>query len=182
MNRLLPLILGALIAAFALPTAVAAKPHTSHAYTVPVTGTLADGSGTVAGDFTIDRFVHQGDGIAAVGSFTGSVTDAAGNVTSGTQALALPVTLPGGVETTAGVAAAATCPVLHLELGPLDLNLLGLMVHLDKVVLDITAAQGPGNLLGNLLCAIAGLLDPGPGPLAAITALLNRILAILQTL
>ena len=76
----------------------------------------------------------------------------------------------------------ATCDILHLELGPLDLNLLGLVAHLDRVVLDITAQQGPGNLLGNLLCAIAGLLDPGPGPLAAITTLLNQILAILQGL
>jgi hypothetical protein len=51
------------------------------------------------------------------------------------------------------------CPILHLELGPLDLNLLGLRVQLNRVVLDITAIPGPGNLLGNLLCAIAGLLD-----------------------
>ncbi|HET8588491.1 MAG TPA: hypothetical protein VFM01_02580 [Nakamurella sp.] len=53
----------------------------------------------------------------------------------------------------------ATCPILHLELGPLDLDLLGLRVHLDQVVLDVTAVPGPGNLLGNLLCAVAGLLD-----------------------
>ena len=51
------------------------------------------------------------------------------------------------------------CPILHLELGPLDLNLLGLRVQLNQVVLDVTAIPGPGNLLGNLLCAIAGLLD-----------------------
>jgi hypothetical protein len=51
------------------------------------------------------------------------------------------------------------CPILHLELGPLDLNLLGLRVELNQVVLDITAIPGPGNLLGNLLCAVAGLLD-----------------------
>lgn len=52
-----------------------------------------------------------------------------------------------------------TCPILHLDLGPLDLNLLGLRVQLNEVVLDITAVPGPGNLLGNLLCAVAGLLD-----------------------
>jgi hypothetical protein len=51
------------------------------------------------------------------------------------------------------------CPILHLDLGPLDLNLLGLHVHLNQVVLDIEAIPGAGNLLGNLLCAIAGLLD-----------------------
>jgi len=51
------------------------------------------------------------------------------------------------------------CPILHLELGPLDLNLLGLRVQLNQVVLDVDAIPGPGNLLGNLLCAVAGLLD-----------------------
>jgi hypothetical protein len=54
---------------------------------------------------------------------------------------------------------ADVCPVLHLDLGPLDLNLLGLRVELSQVVLDVTAIPGPGNLLGNLLCAVAGLLD-----------------------
>jgi hypothetical protein len=63
----------------------------------------------------------------------------------------------------------------------LDLNLLGLVVHLDRVVLDISAVPGAGNLLGNLLCAVAGLLDGG-GPLVAIAILLNRILAILSGL
>jgi hypothetical protein len=53
----------------------------------------------------------------------------------------------------------AACPILHLELGPLDLDLLGLRVQLNQVVLDVTAVPGPGNLLGNLLCAVAGLLD-----------------------
>jgi len=43
-------------------------------------------------------------------------------------------------------------------LGPLDLNVLGLTVHLNQVVLNITAVPGAGNLLGNLLCAAANLL------------------------
>jgi hypothetical protein len=66
-------------------------------------------------------------------------------------------------------------------LGPLDLNLLGLVVHLDRVVLTIVAVSGAGNLLGNLLCAVAGLLD-GTGLLNAlqIINLLNRILAVLR--
>jgi hypothetical protein len=170
MRRVLPLLLGALIAAFLLPTAVAAKPPAQTPVTVPISGTLQDGTGAVAGTFTIDRFANQGGDVVAVGTFAGTITDGAGNVTSGSQAVALPVT------------AQATCDILHLELGPLDLNLLGLMVHLDQVVLDISAQQGPGNLLGNLLCAVAGLLDPGPSPVNAIVALLNQILGILQGL
>jgi hypothetical protein len=60
-----------------------------------------------------------------------------------------------------------------------DLDLLGLVVHLDVVHLNITAEQGPGNLLGNLLCAVAGLLDTN-APANQIANLLNQILAILQ--
>ncbi|RRJ31563.1 hypothetical protein [Halocatena pleomorpha] len=51
--------------------------------------------------------------------------------------------------------------VLHLDLEGLFLDLLGLEVDLDEVVLDITAVSGPENLLGNLLSAVAGLLDDG---------------------
>ena len=76
----------------------------------------------------------------------------------------------------------AACDVLHLVLGPLDLDLLGLQVHLDKVVLDIVAATGAGNLLGNLLCAVTGLLDGGPlaGLLGQLNDLLNQILDALN--
>jgi hypothetical protein len=47
------------------------------------------------------------------------------------------------------------CTVLDLVLGPLDLNLLGLMVHLDRVQLRITADPRRG-ILGSLLCGLAG--------------------------
>jgi hypothetical protein len=74
----------------------------------------------------------------------------------------------------------ASCEILNLMLGPLDLNLLGLVVHLDQVVLNITAAPGAGNLLGNLLCSVANLLNSG-GPLSTllnnVVSLLNQILA-----
>ena len=54
---------------------------------------------------------------------------------------------------------AASCEVLSLALGPLDLSLLGLNVSLDNcadgpVTLDITATPG-GGLLGDLLCSLA---------------------------
>jgi hypothetical protein len=48
----------------------------------------------------------------------------------------------------------ATCPVLDLVLGPLDLNLLGLVVQLNRVHLTITAIPG-GGVLGNLFCGLA---------------------------
>jgi len=76
---------------------------------------------------------------------------------------------------------AASCDILNLVLGPLDLNLLGLEVHLNQVVLDIVATSGAGNLLGNLLCSVAGLLDGG-ALLGQISGLLNQILGILNGL
>ena len=48
-----------------------------------------------------------------------------------------------------------------------------------EIVLDITAVPGPGNLLGNLLCAVAGLLDGGNASGNAIANLLNRLLGLL---
>lgn len=83
---------------------------------------------------------------------------------------------------TPSAAAAGSCDILNLVLGPVDLNVLGLQVHLQTVVLDIIAVTGAGQLLGNLLCAVAGLLDGSPlsGLLAQVSALLNSILAILR--
>src|SRR5688572_30733391 len=53
------------------------------------------------------------------------------------------------------------CDILHLELGPVELTLLGLEVILDDceggpVVVDLSAERGPGNLLGNILCGLLG--------------------------
>lgn len=75
-------------------------------------------------------------------------------------------------------AALVSCDVLHLVLGPLDLDLLGLVVHLDRVVLDITA-EPAGGLLGQLLCSVANLLNGGLGGLLGQLAVLNDILAAL---
>jgi hypothetical protein len=171
MRRFIPLLVGALLLAMVMPGIVAAKKPATSPVSVPITGTYA--GGTVAGAFEITRFASQNGQIVALGTLTATVTDAAGAVVGTvTQSLALPVT---------DFVFGATCDILHLTLGPLDLDLLGLQVDLDRVVLDIVAQSGPGNLLGNLLCAIAGLLD-GPGPLAGIVILLNQILAILQGL
>jgi hypothetical protein len=83
-------------------------------------------------------------------------------------------TVPGpGARTGAG--AAGSCDILHLVLGPLDLDLLGLQVHLDKVVLNIVAQSGSGQLLGNLLCAVAHLLDNN-GTLGQLLTQLQNIL------
>jgi hypothetical protein len=91
---------------------------------------------------------------------------------TGSPTTATPVGTPGGP---------VACNILILDLGPLDLNLLGLRVQLNDIHLRITAEPGPGNLLGNLLCAVAHLLDgnPIPGQLDQITTLLNRVIDLL---
>ena len=45
-------------------------------------------------------------------------------------------------------------------LNPIDLNLLGLRVATSRIEALIEAVPGANALLGNLLCAITGLLDP----------------------
>jgi hypothetical protein len=133
---------------------------------------LLPGGGTFEGTLSLVRFVVQDGALVAVGRLSDTLTDAAGNVIGTVRNLR--VNLPVGVQQ-------ATCDILVLELGPMDLNLLGLNVFLDTVYLEITAEQGPGNLLGNLLCAVAGLLDSG-GPLSQVANLLNQILGILRRL
>ena len=145
------------------PSASAA-PKTG-SFTQDITDQLPAGSDDYTATMTLTRVTNDGGDLVADATVT--VTDAAGNVE--TQAF------PGleALQATNG-----TCDVLNLVLGPLHLDLLGLVVDLNQVELNITAEQGPGNLLGNLLCAVAGILD-GPSPLGAIAGLLNRILSIL---
>jgi hypothetical protein len=72
-----------------------------------------------------------------------------------------------------------TTNILHLSLGPINLNLLGLDVALDNcaggpVTVDITATPGPGNLLGNLLGNLSNLLNSNAS-LIAIENSLGRV-------
>jgi hypothetical protein len=55
---------------------------------------------------------------------------------------------------------AGECPILDLTLGPIELNLLGLLVETSPICLKITAYDG-GGLLGDLLCSVSDLLDGG---------------------
>jgi len=149
-------VLVALASAFVLaPFSASAKPRTGNG-----TATFQGIAGTV----TNLKAVY--DEATNTTTISGRFTDTVGNVTNFSAPL---------------LDASGSCQILHLELGPLDLNLLGLMVHLDRVVLDITAQSGSGNLLGNLLCAVARLLDNNPleAILADLTNLLNNIFRIL---
>lgn len=150
---------------------------------LPISG-VAHGVGTVAGTFSVSRFALQNDALVAIGQLTATVTDSNGAVV---RTIVTQVAMPASKASEAAVAcsdeasAAQQCDVLNLVLGPLDLNLLGLEIHLDTVVLDIVAVPGAGNLLGNLLCAIVGLLD-APTLGQQVVNLLNQVLGILAGL
>jgi hypothetical protein len=60
------------------------------------------------------------------------------------------------VESVALQPPALECDVLNLVLGPLDLNLLGLEIDLNQVILNIVADPS-GGLLGQLLSILCGL-------------------------
>ena len=152
---------------------------------VPVTGKLSDG-GTFAGTFTathlsIDEATRM---LSMTGTLTGTATRADGTTASVTQQFTTPMSLT-RTSSASGIfhttSAMATCDILFLDLAPLHLDLLGLTLDLSEVVLDLNAVSGAGNLLGNLLCAVTGLLD-GFGLLASITQLLDTINNILSGL
>ena len=159
------------ISAITITEVAAQSGAAGSAITVPITGT---GSGaTFSGVLAIQRFVRSNNQIIAIGTVAGVLTNTATGVT---RNVIRQVRVP--LDTGASGPLDGICEILSLVLGPLDLNLLGLLVHLDQVVLDIDAQSGPGNLLGNLLCAVTGLLDR-VGALQLVTNLLNQILAFL---
>lgn len=174
-STLVGLLAVALLSLFAVVPAGAAPAQTAAVPAVPISGTFTDatgGTGVANGTFTPDQFVAVGDQLLAEGVADVTLVDSAGQtVGSESRTVRVPV------DTTA---IAASCEILDLVLGPLDLDLLGLVVHLDRVHLNITADAGPGNLLGNLLCAVANLLNGPSFDLNGLIALLNQILAVLR--
>jgi len=135
--------------------------HQVASTTQPVTGTLSDGSTFAGAISNLHTRVVNGV-LTLTGKLTGTGLPAGGQQFSQTLNVNQ-------------LAVNNSCSILTLNLGPLHLNLLGLVVDLAPVNLNITAVPGAGNLLGNLLCSVAGLLDNG-GPVQGISALLNRIL------
>lgn len=123
--------------------------------------------GSFTGTMTVTQFMTHNGHLMGKGTLKGVCGLATAPDLPINQAVTFPVSLP-----------THTCKILVLDLGPLHLDLLGLVIDLAPVHLRITAQEGPGNLLGNLLCDIAHLLD-NHQQLDAIAPLLNSILALL---
>jgi hypothetical protein len=133
--------------------------------------TAANAAGyTFTGTLSNAQFVNQNGQLAIVGNLTGTLKDATGAVDATVSNL--PINLP-----VTGAAANGSCTILDLTLGPLHLDLLGLVVDLNQVHLTITGQTGPGNLLGNLLCGLANSLN-GTGGGGGLAGILNQILGL----
>jgi hypothetical protein len=162
--------------AFMVPTDAVAQTNPTQKATssVLVTGQIANG-GVFNGILKVTNVaVNSATGaLSAAGTLSGTLTNTAGQVIGTVSNLA--------VSNIPLASVTGSCTILTLNLGPLDLDLLGLKVHLNQVVLNITAQPGPGNLLGNLLCSVANLLNGGnlTNLLTQVTGLLNQILGAL---
>jgi hypothetical protein len=183
----------AFVASFAAMTAAPAVAQinpTRNRLEVPVSGAVQD-VGTLAGTVSISRFAIREGALVAHGLLTAHVVDGSGNVI---RTIVTNVVWPVSSASGSGVADAdaasscdsgsatmQACDILNLVLGPLHLDLLGLVVDLNQVILNITAEPGGGNLLGNLLCAITGLLDGGSLGLTLVN-LLNQLIGVLGAL
>ena len=148
---------------------------------VPVSGTKG-----FKGTYTIERFVKRGNKVYSVGTVKGKLR--------GKRVTKENVRMPATVgDNSAGAARASqvplplpplppgnACAILSLDLGPVNLNLLGLVVRTNQIQLRIDAVQGAGNLLGNLLCGITGILNPSLAntPLGQLAQILNALLAL----
>jgi len=181
-------VLLALASAFILAPfgAMAATKDKKPLKNIPVAGTLADG-GTFKGKVSITKFGYdQTTGLWVSGVLNGTATTADGvahqDISQSFSQVHAALT-SGGSATSTGSASAfavtqATCGILTLDIGAIHLDLLGLVVDLAPIHLDITAVSGAGNLLGNLLCAVAGLLDPN----GFLTDLINNLTTLLDLL
>jgi hypothetical protein len=143
------------------------------AHKVAVTGTKG-----FKGKFTINRFVTRHGKTYAVGRLVGKAHG---------KRIAKNVRIPARLNNGASAAQLPpipnSCQILNLVLGPINLNLLGLVVRTNQINLRIDAVPGAGNLLGNLLCGLTGILNPSSGSAPAVTpSQLSRVLNALLAL
>src|SRR5919202_187909 len=158
MQLLLLTVTIAALAAAASTVAVAANPTTTGPLSIPITP--AQSGGVLDGVFTLTNVTTNAQNqLVGNGTFTG--------LANGQSVTAQPASAPITSQQQGG-----SCTILDLTINPLHLDLLGLVVDLDAVHLTIVGERGPGNLLGNLLCGLAGALDNPPG-------LLNRLNTVL---
>jgi hypothetical protein len=158
-HRLIAIAAIALLAAVAASTAQADATSDAGLATQSITGTTSDG-GTFAGTMQVDDFVVRDGAVWAVGTISGSLTNADGQ-TVGSVSNA-PFAAPAQAAQQTG------CTLFAFSIGPIDINVAGLVtVHLEPIALEVRLE----GLLGTLLCPIlgGGFLTPTP-PAAPVPA------------
>jgi hypothetical protein len=196
------------IGAIAVPAAGAATGTTGASkvtsvaplYKTHVSGVSKNGK-KFSGTYGIQRFVvatvNGKRGVYSVGTLTGTFTGR--HISRGNVMLPAKLTAPstqGASASRSSTRAATNCPVLHLVLGPINLNLLGLVVTVgggtipsgtpatQPITINIDAQQG-GGLLGNLLCGVtnalsgSGILSQLSGELSSLSSTLNGLISLL---
>jgi hypothetical protein len=135
--------------------ATATSSTTAEAQQSPTATETTTQVGAVNVQLQIKRFIKRNGRLYAVGTAVGRFNPTGANPQfnlTGVDRRAFVVQVKKLRQLTS---AQRICPILDLRLGPLDLNLLGLRVHLDEVHLTITADSN-GGLLGSLLCSLSG--------------------------
>ena len=152
---------------------------------LPIAGTAAKGKATFTGTLSIERFAVRGensDKIVAIGMVTGKVTDKSGNPlgTVVVGQVEVPVLHVGpGASTASRIAVQqVSCDVLHLDLGAIDLNLLGVLFTTSPITLDLSATSDAGGVVGQLICTALETV----GTVVDLVAALNNILGLLTGL
>jgi hypothetical protein len=171
-------------------TASAAQqpPETPLTKKVALTGTKG-----FKGTYTIDRFTTRNGKLIAIGTLKGTMRKRGATMRVNRKNVKMPASVTGAGPATSAKASqqpplplpplppGTACQVLSLDLGPINLNLLGLVVRTNQIQLRIDAVQGQGNLLGNLLCAITGILNP-QGALGQLTGAINNLASALNAI
>ena len=182
MNRIRLAALSALLVC-AVSLGLAGTASAAQTATTPLTKKVAiTGTKGFKGTYTIDRFTTRNGKMVAVGTLKGTIRKRGATLSVRRKNVVMPASVAGAGPSNGASAAQVpptpgACQVLNLQLGPINLNLLGLLVRTNEIDLRIEAQPGAGNLLGNLLCGITNLLNPN-GALNNLTAALNAILAL----
>lgn len=151
---------------------------------LPIAGTaIGHAKDTFTGTLSIERFAVRGDKIVAVGMVTGRVLDKAGNAlgTAVVGQVEVPVQVgpaPSAAASSRMALAATSCDVLHLDLGAINLNLLGVQFVTTPITLDLTATSDAGGVLGQLICTALETV----GNVVDLVGVLNSILSLLTGL
>jgi hypothetical protein len=119
------------------------------------------------GTYTIQRFTTSGGELFAVGKLTGRLKHR--RISRDDVRMPAAVSEAAAAQSSQVIPPAPqplpvpSCPLLALDLGPLKLNLLGLVVRTNRIFLNIDgipSSEPGGGLLGDIVCALSSIVLP----------------------